>query len=143
LLASFAPDNRGVQIACLTFIALQAALAYSVAGWAKLLKPSWRNGSYLQGLLRTEIYGHPQAQRLVSSRKAACYLSLLLIAVECSFPLGLFTGSFGATILCGLVLCMHLANAYVLGLNLFVWAFAATYPAVIFCAGEVSHVWAR
>jgi hypothetical protein len=143
LLASFAPNSRSVQIACLAFIALQAALAYGVAGWAKLLKPSWRNGAYLHGLIQTELYGHPLTKRLLANRKTACYLSLVLIAVECSFPLGLLTGHMGAIALCSLVLCMHLANAYVLGLNLFVWAFAATYPAVIFCAGEVAKAWTR
>lgn len=143
LLASLAPANQGVQRACVVFVALQAVLAYSVAGWAKLLKSSWRSGSYLQGLLRTEIFGHTQAARLLANKSLAQQLSLALITVECAFPLALVTGTHGAAILCALVLCMHLANAYLLGLNLFVWAFAATYPAIIFTANEVSTIWAH
>lgn len=137
LLASLAPGNERVQNACLLFIAAQSALSYSIAGWAKLLKSTWRDGSYLQALVRTEIFGHALAARVVSSRAIASYLSLGLIALECLFPLALILGTTGATIACAMVLLMHLANAYLLGLNLFVWAFAATYPAVIYTASLI------
>jgi hypothetical protein len=31
-------------------------------------------------------------------------------------------------------LAFHIANVYVFGLNRFVWAWAATYPALYFCS---------
>jgi hypothetical protein len=143
LLVSLAPGDQRVQRTCLAFVASQAVLSYSVAGWAKLLKSSWRSGSYLQGLLRTEMFGHHFAARLLANKSLAQQLSLALITVECAFPLALITGIHGAAILCVLVLCMHLANAYLLGLNLFVWAFGATYPAIVFTANEISRFWTR
>lgn len=142
-LASLAPADQRLQRACLLFIALQSVLAYSVAGWAKLLKASWRSGSYLQGLLRTEIFGHAAAARFVAQRNVAQLLSFALITTECASPLALVTGTRGAVVFCSLLLCMHLANGCLFGLNLFIWAFTATYPAMVFTASEISGTWLR
>ncbi len=137
LLAALAPGNVAVQKSCLWFIALQTALAYAVAGWSKWMKPAWRNGSYVIALLQTEIFGHPGFLRVLSKGMRARRTSLLLIAIECCFPLALLLGWRGAVFFVGSMLFMHVVNGFMLGLNLFILAFLCTYPAVLYCAASL------
>lgn len=113
------------------FIGAQAILAYSTAGIAKLLSPTWRRGTVAE-IFRTRMYGTPAAARVLS---ASPFLNLLLswsvILLECSFLLAAFVP---IPILYCLLFCMflfHVGASVVMGLNTFLWTFSATFPFII------------
>jgi hypothetical protein len=116
------------------FLTFQACLAYSVAGFAKLSARGWRDGSYLTAICGTSIYGHAGLARVLREKPIfARITSRSLILWECSFPLALLAPPPVAYALIGTGLVFHLVNAYVMGLNTFLFAFVATYPAILFC----------
>lgn len=123
-----AQDDTGRQIA-LGFIAGQALLSYFASGYAKLISPVWRDGTAIVGVLDTKSYGSVTASRIIGRRaviaKALCWATLVF---ECLMPLLVLTGPAGCLVFIGAGLVMHAAIAVTMGLNLFVWSFAATYP---------------
>lgn len=127
-----------VAEASLWFIAVQGCLAYFVAGVAKLVSPVWRNGEAVRRIFSTRTYGSQTAADLVGDRRSVCVtLSWLVIAFECSFPLALLFGTPGFVVFAVLGFAFHITNAVVMGLNTFVWAFLACYPAILFCAASI------
>jgi hypothetical protein len=58
-------------------------------------------------------------------------LSLGVIALELAVPLSLVLPAPFAEILLAGVLAFHLLAAVTMGLNTFVWAYVATYPAIL------------
>jgi hypothetical protein len=132
-LSGLAPHDVVVQKAALWFLALQACLAYLTAGLAKYNVPAWRNGSFLLGILRTRCYGNLAVSKLLDAGRARL-CSALVIGFECAFPLVLLAGKPWALTFLAAGVVFHAINAFVLGLNVFFWAFVATYPAIWFCA---------
>jgi hypothetical protein len=131
-LSGLCPNDTLAQKAALWFLALQACLAYVTAGLAKYNVPAWRNGSFLIHILRTRCYGNRSLSKLLSlSTARVC--SWIVIAFECSFPLVLLAGKPWALAFLAAGVAFHAVNAFVLGLNVFFWAFVATYPAIWFC----------
>jgi uncharacterized membrane protein (DUF485 family) len=129
------PGDIWVARASLWFIAIQGCLSYLVAGVAKLISPVWRNGEAVRRILGTRSYGSSKVAPLVANRRGVCIgLSWLLMLFECSFPLALAFGKTGFATFAVLGVIFHVTNALVMGLNTFVWAFVATYPAIFFCA---------
>jgi hypothetical protein len=119
---------------CLYFLTLQLCLAYFAAGFHKLRSREWRNGSALPGILSARVFGFPAlAAWLGRRRRLSWALCWGVIAWEMSFPVvlvaprevGLFYFSCGAL--------FHLSTAFAMGLNKFVWAFVALYPAALYC----------
>ncbi len=128
----------------LGYIALQAVLSYAVAGWVKLREPAWRNGSALPMFLSLPQHAVPAwVGRLFSNRSVARLAGWGVIAGELGLamvttllavwpgrhPDGLAAAGLG---LLALGMLFHLANAWVLGLNRFFWAWLATYPAIAY-----------
>jgi hypothetical protein len=140
LIQSLAPQDPELKRACLWFIALQAVGSYVTAGAAKLAMPQWRSGRYLQQMLASRAYGRLWAARIVDDPSAARWFSRGIIAFECSFLFAPFAGVPGAIAFCAAAAFFHLMNAAVMGLNLFVWSFLATYPAILYCAGDMSRM---
>ena len=60
--------------------------------------------------------------------KALTWTTLLM---ECTFPIVLVSGPAVASVYLLLGISFHLAISYFLGLNTFVWAWVATYPAIL------------
>ncbi|MEY4582377.1 MAG: hypothetical protein RL701_7080 [Pseudomonadota bacterium] len=122
-----------VSRACLLYIAVQVTLSYFIAGITKLKEPEWRDGSALTSFLAASTY--PAAKRLNAAlgprlrRVAACGV----LAFECLFPLAWLDPR-----LCGLWLAagavFHVLNTFVFGLNRFLFAWLAGYPALLFCS---------
>ncbi|MGW2661987.1 HTTM domain-containing protein [Nocardia tengchongensis] len=127
-------QERG-EVIVLWFLAAQVCLAYFTAGVAKLVSPVWRSGAALPEILATRAYGHPRAAKILARhRLVAAAMCWSVILLECSFPLALL-GIRPLTYL--LVISgalLHIGTAILMRLNTFLWAFLATYPAVIFCA---------
>jgi hypothetical protein len=113
------------------FIAAQAVLAYVVSGAFKAVAPAWRDGSALQRILATQSLGNKRLARLFGERaglaQAMCWL---VIVWECMFPLVLLLPAQLKLPAFAAGLLFHLSIAFTMGLNQFVWAFAATYPAL-------------
>ncbi len=118
----------------LGWIAAQSVLSYFLAGWVKLRNPSWRNGTALCSLLQSEgPYVIWQPARALGRSPATCAVaSWLLIGFEMLFPLVLVLPAPAAAVLLAVGFSFHLGNALLLGLNRFVWAWVATYPALLY-----------
>lgn len=128
-----APAGSLAARSCLWFIALQSALAYFIAGINKLLSATWRDGTALVGILGTRTYGHDRASSLLRRFPAlSIALSWVVVLFECGFAAALFAGEGVAAAVLGAGLFFHVANAVFMGLNGFVFAFVATYPAVLY-----------
>jgi hypothetical protein len=137
-IATSLAGNPIVLHACLWFTALQAALAYASSGVAKLVSPMWRSGYALFRIVCTETYGAKWAATLLQGRPQLCrFLSWSVIVLEMLFPLVLLLPAPYALVALALPLAFHVGCAVVMGLNSFIWAFPATYPAVIFCAAQL------
>jgi hypothetical protein len=122
----------------LWFIALTTAMAYTAAGAAKAVSPGWRTGDAVLGVVRLRGYGDPAIARLLERvPHAGRVLEAAVVALECGFPLA-FAHRRVAWAVVGSSLAFHLANARVMGLNRFLTAFAATYPAVLYTAGPAT-----
>lgn len=138
-IAAAVPEPQ-VTRAFLGFAALLAVSAYATAGWMKLVMAGWRDGSLLAGILRTRQFGHPLFARVIAPGPGAGLAAALVIGFESSFPLALVLGPEVAVGFCAAAFLFHLSCAFAMGLNVFPWAFAATYPAVVWCAGEVQRL---
>jgi len=137
------PENLIVAQAGLWYIGLQSLLSYFTAGYFKAKGEKWTkkpNAVYL--IFNTATYGSkPIAGYLQNRQMAITFLTWSTVVVEVAFPLVLFTGYPGMVIFLGWGLCFHLMNALVMGLNSFLWAFVATYGAIIYCTMQLSAYW--
>jgi hypothetical protein len=123
-------DPRAIEYA-LWFIALQCCLSYFTSGIGKLRGQSWRDGSGIVGILTTRTYGVSSlAWFLKRHRVLAVALSWLVILTEITFPIVFVAPDSWVPFILAGGLGFHIANAFVMGLNGFVWSFGAAYPAV-------------
>lgn len=133
LLIGCAAGSKLAIGASLCFIGAQACLSYFTSGVAKVLSPQWREGTVVFAIFNTRTYGYAPAARLLHDRptvtRAATYGA---VAMECAFPLVLFVGWPVCLVFIAWGVAFHVMNALVMGLNSFIWSFAATYPAVIY-----------
>ena len=141
MFVGFGPfSDRFLEVAALAFLCAQACLAYGVAGAAKLLSRSWRSGSALALILDTSTYGHPRSAALLRRHTGlGRVLTWSVVAAELAFGVGLVLvlPAPWAWVLLAWGLAFHVSTAVLMGLNTFVWAFLATYPALIYLHGLV------
>lgn len=133
--ARAAGGNDRIVDAALWAVSLQGAMSYAVSGWAKILGSSWRDGSALEGVLRTRSYGHERSWRLANrfpnAARLVCYGAL---ALECTFPLAYVgRGRLAKPYVLGAA-AFHLSVARVMGLNRFLTAFTSMHPAILYTA---------
>ncbi|MFT5780274.1 MAG: hypothetical protein ACI837_003235 [Crocinitomicaceae bacterium] len=135
-LSSISADGSIAQIACIWFIAIQSCLSYFVAGVYKLISPVWRNGIALVGILSTEMYGNKMVYNLMAKNlRLSKFFCWVVIIFECAYPLALINIDFAFVfVLIGIL--FHLNTSIVMTLNIFFWAFLASYPAIIYCANS-------
>ncbi len=128
-------DTPLARQAALWFIAAELALSYAVAGTAKLLGPEWRSGRAIWGVLSTRMYGVPPVGIWLRDRpwlsKLICWSVIL---GEGLFPLVFVVPPPVGWVLIAAGLSFHLGTALLMGLNTFLWAFLACYPALLWCA---------
>lgn len=137
-------DNQLLKSIGLVYVTIQLTLSYFVAGVAKLCGLDWRDGTAITKIFSTSCYGN---ERFVRMLTRFCGLSKMLawsvIAFEVLFPLTLCFGSSGAIV--GMVVAgsFHLMAAITMGLNSFVWAFFAAFPAYYYtaCLIETQAPW--
>ncbi len=144
LTIAYLVPTEPVRVAALLFLGAQAGLAYLVAGAAKLSSATWRSGRAIPGILGTEIYGHAWAGSLTQRFRSLALISAwTVMGFECAFIVAL--GGWLPLTLTFLALGVgfHLVNAVVMRLNTFLWAFLATYPAVLFTSYSVASLTAK
>jgi hypothetical protein len=115
------------------FVAAQCILAYFIAGITKLGSPVWRSGEAVPRILSTETYGLGKVGHLIgASKRIALFLSWGVILFECLFAFCLFLSP--TLFYCALAIgvLFHVANAMIMGLNTFFWAFVGCYPSIVF-----------
>lgn len=129
-----------VQDALLWYVALQANLSYLVSGWVKLLGQPWRDGSALNGIMRTRTYGHEGLWNLTNRYPVpARYLAHGVLALECLFPVAYLKGGALARPIMASAAAFHVANGYFMGLGRFITAFEAMHPMVAYTSAPKSH----
>ena len=73
--------------------------------------------------------------RLVKEKKSiAIVLSWLLLLFEIGFPVALVSPDLSIVVIL-IAIAFHVGNFYIFGLNRFVFAWLACYPALYFCSG--------
>lgn len=134
LIASFGQANPILTKVGLGWIAAQSVSSYFLAGMAKLRNHQWRSGVALGNLLRSNgpFVVFAPARKLANSKSLCLVLSCMLILLEITFPAVLLLPWEGKLAMLSAGLLFHIANAAVLGLNRFIWAWAATYPALLY-----------
>jgi len=131
------PDSVAAR-ACLYFIGVQAVLSYLVSGGSKLVSPSWRSGSAMIGIFSASLYGNRSFFNVLHAAPwLARLLSWTVIMFECSMVVAPFVGARGCLILLASGVLFHVANAILMGLNGFVFAFVGTYPCVYLLARDL------
>jgi hypothetical protein len=126
------PEGSLAWRAGLAFITIQAVLSYVLAGIAKVTSETWRRGAAPAGIFSTDVYGHKWVYAWLAGRplrgRAVAWAT---IAFECSFAAVPFVGLETAWPLLTLGLGFHVASALLMGLNGFLFAFAAAYPIIV------------
>jgi hypothetical protein len=134
-LARLIGSHAAIEYA-LWFIGLQCLLSYLTSGVAKLAGRSWRDGTGLLGVLNTKTYGGRRLAAVLAGRRGlAVALSWTVILTEALFVLVLVVPDQGIALMLAGGVAFHVGTAVVMGLNAFVWAFGATYPAIAYLAG--------
>lgn len=131
-------DGATARAIGLGYAAAQLVSSYFASGVAKLMQPAWRRGDVLVDLLRAPQYAAPAWLVALLGRQPRLghAAALGVLTLECAFPLALLDGR-AALILGTAALVFHVINALVLGLNRFLWAWLAAFPALLYWAGRV------
>lgn len=125
--------------AALVGIAGMSMIAYAASGAAKLAGRSWRDGTALAVVLRSETYGLPLAGRLASEHRIVSRLAgYAVIAVELLVPAAVVLGGWPLAGALAMAAAFHVGVGAVMGLNRFTPAFLATYPALIWLSDELA-----
>jgi hypothetical protein len=136
VLGSLIESDTGEELA-LYFIAAQAILSYFVAGISKLFGSLWRSGEAVRLIVNTQSFGHPYFAGVLNRQPALGRVAALaVLVIECSFPLVLILPPSVTYMYIVLVFVFHLLNCVVLGLNVFLWAYLATFPAILLSAHD-------
>ena len=123
------------------FLAAEIVLAYTTAGVYKAASPFWQKGKALLSITRTRAFGHPRISQLLRRYPLLAHASeLSLVLWESGFIIALFAPRPVLWIFLAAGVVFHLSCALVMGLNTFLWAFAAGYPCVIFANQQIHTV---
>jgi hypothetical protein len=116
----------------LSYIGVQAVLSYFISGYLKVFQSDWRSGRALQVFIVGNRYQSPQfLLEWIRDLRTARTFSIFVLVFELSFPLALVGPRF-CIFYCFLGFTFHLLNFWVFGLNRFVWAWLASYPAIYY-----------
>jgi hypothetical protein len=118
------------------YVTIHSVSSYFMSGAVKLLNQHWRRGSALTHFLDGGLYGPLKKQSLFKNPLIAKGASWAFILWEISFPSVLFDVDL-AIIYCVVAFIFHLLVFRFFGLNRCVWAWVATFPAILYCAGRL------
>ncbi len=136
---SLRPQSATLLTACLAYVCVQLTFSYFIAGIVKLVKPEWRSGAALAGLLGSNRYGTPRWLARLAARPAlARGGAWAVLGFECTFPFALLDARLAVGLL-GLGALFHVGNVLAFGLNRFLFAWLAAYPALLYFSVQLSH----
>jgi hypothetical protein len=118
------------------YITIQSITSYFLSGSVKLLRSEWRNGSAMTIFLNAAIHGPLSANHWLRKSWLAALGSWAFIVWECLAPLALLDARL-ALIFCLIATFFHFLVFWFFGLNRFFWAWLATFPAIVWCAGQI------
>ncbi len=122
----------------LYFLSAQLVLSYLLAGIAKLRGRTWRDGTGLVGIFGTVYHGVGWVHRILAGRRSlAKVLSWFVIGFEVLFPLVLIGNAWLVAGFLVVTTLFHLLTSFLMGLNGFFLSFAAAYPALVYCLGQL------
>ena len=133
LVGYFSHDPALGWRAGLWYVTVYVVSSYFVSGWVKLLRPEWRNGHAMTVFLDGGVYGPLSAGSLYRRPQLAALVSWTFTMWEGCFPLALLDVRI-AWFMCATAPVFHYLVYWHFGLNRFLWAWLATYPAVLYCA---------
>lgn len=126
-------DRPAIAKYALAYIALQLTLSYLVAGVVKLKNSEWRTGLAMPIFLKTPRYDSPPdwVRHLFNQPTRSKIISCTIILIECIFPLSWIRPEI-CFIFVAFGFIFHLFNFWIFGLNRFLFAWLAAYPALYF-----------
>ena len=137
-IARVAPASIWVSTICLWYIAIQSVTSYFVAGVVKIRHREWRTGEALACFLQAAKYRAPKlVSRLLAEREPSMIATWAMLLFECLFPLALFGAAMSPIVPLAFIAIaglFHFSNVYIFGLNRFLFAWTATYPAIYWCS---------
>jgi hypothetical protein len=119
----------------LWYICIHTITSYFISGAIKLQSRDWRSGRVLTYFLDGGLYGPLPENSLLRKKTIAVIASWSFIVWECLFPLAL-AGPEWAMLWCGVAAVFHFLVFRFFGLNRFFWAWAASFPAIIYCSSQ-------
>jgi len=125
--------------ACFWYVTIQSITSYFVSGAVKLLRAEWRNGSAMTIFLNAAIHGPLGQKHLLRKPWLASMGSWTFILWECAAPLALLHTQW-AMMFCLIAALFHFLVFWFFGLNRFFWAWLASFPAIVWCAGQFTSI---
>ncbi len=130
LIGLFYPDTLFSKIGLL-YLAVQVIYSYFIAGYIKIIKPTWRQGLALPALLNNSILnsGLSFSRFLKKHRRFSQIITFTFLIFEISFPIIIWRPELGIYFLAfGFI--FHMLNFILLGLNRFSQMWTVSYLAV-------------
>jgi hypothetical protein len=118
------------------YITLHTVSSYFISGWVKLKRREWRNGSALVMFLDGGIYGPLASNSFFRIPEIAVVCSWSFILWEGLAPFLLLSADV-AMAYCLIAAVFHFLVFWFFGLNRFFWAWCASFPALLYCAGRL------
>jgi hypothetical protein len=120
----------------LWYVTIHTLTSYFISGAIKLGHRHWRTGKALTVFLDTAIYGPLSASSLWHQPPVTRLAAWSFILWECAAPLVLL-GPMWASGFCMIAAVFHGLVFWYFGLNRFFWAWAVSFPALIYCASDL------
>ena len=130
---SLGPQSK-FGIASLMYVGVQTCFSYFVAGLAKVRRKEWRNGVSLSRYVHAGYYDiAPVLRRIWPDSSLWKWGSWLILTFELASPVAFWSPGLCKWFI-GLAALFHFVNSFALGLNRFFFAWAAAWPALLFCS---------
>jgi hypothetical protein len=118
--------------AAVAFLAAELTLSYLVAGLYKAASKYWQSGGAFVMLVQTRMYGLPLAARTVRRCPAVgTAADYAVLSWESLFFLALVSPPPVVVVILAVGISFHVGCGVIMGLNRFLWAFVASYPAFL------------
>ncbi|MEM6831877.1 MAG: hypothetical protein AAF551_15305, partial [Bacteroidota bacterium] len=117
----------------MSFIAVNLLISYVTAGYFKLTSEKWRSGDAMRVVLATDTYGDSKFYfKLLTKPFLFKVMAWSTICFDFFLPFVAIMHPMGSLLFIGLGVAFHAGNAYFMGLNNFLLAFAAGFPSVYY-----------